>query len=141
MTIRLRFEGMKLESLNRRNFGASKGAAMARASKIKAVRRCVELRIREACGPLTVPLRTIRIVRISAGVLDDDNFCGSLKPALDGVATALGLNDRTFVIVGERPGVRVLPSQRSEGKGVFAVELELDFDERPGLARVVGDAP
>ncbi len=43
----------------------------------------------------------------------------------DGVARAIGVNDRDFVIVGNRPGVRVTFDQEKRGAGVWGVEIVL----------------
>jgi hypothetical protein len=75
-------------------------------------------------GPVPRPT-SIVLTRISAGRLDDDGLVSSLKQVADGLAHAIGVNDRDFVWLGDRPGVRILPSQRSEGRGRFGVEIIL----------------
>lgn len=44
---------------------------------------------RKRIGP---PYR-VRFIRISPGVLDDDNLSGAFKPIRDGIADALGVDD------------------------------------------------
>jgi hypothetical protein len=117
---------MRLASLNKSGFGMTRGAAMGLSAKIKAVRETVRAQMLPyaARGKLV----TIRATRIG-GKLDDDNLVGAFKPVLDGIARAFGVNDKTFVILGDRPGVRVYPEQRFEGRGVFAVELEIEVTD------------
>lgn len=55
-------------------------------------RGIVALMLRPQVGRLGLPVR-VRLVRLSAGELDDDNLRGALKAVRDGVADALGLRD------------------------------------------------
>ena len=123
----IRIDGMRLGSLNRSGYGMSPGAAHARAKEVKAIRACARERVQLARFGISELPAAIHVVRVSAGTLDDDNLIGACKPLLDGVAEALGVNDRSFVIVGERPGIKVTHEQRSEGRGRFAVVVELRY--------------
>ena len=129
MIVVVRLNGLRLESVNRPQVGMSKGATFAQAAKIKRVRVRVELEVRAALSHIRQLPAAIHVIRISAGRCDDDNLIGSSKALLDGIASALGVNDRTFVILGCRPGIRVTFDQRSEGRGQFAAELRFTFTD------------
>lgn len=60
----------------------------------------------------------VRMTRVSAGELDDDNLSGALKEVRDGVADGLGIKDND-------PRVTWARSQRRGKRGEFAVEVEL----------------
>lgn len=127
--IPIRIEGLRLEGLNRRQFGASQKAVFAKSRAIAAVRDSVATHCLRFVR--FGRLEAIRVTRISAGTLDDDNLVGACKPVLDGIAKAFGVNDKTFVILGDREGVKVTPLQRSEGRGKFALEIHLTLGEGP----------
>jgi hypothetical protein len=72
---------------------------------------------------------------VAPGTLDDTNLIAAFKPVEDGIARAVGLNDRDFVIVGDRPGVRVTFAQEKRGAGVYGVEIVLGRDARTSERR------
>lgn len=123
MNVTVRAEPLKLSSLNLHTFGASKGAGFARARRTREVRDTVRVLVEPHVGEGR--LESFTITRVGAGTLDDDNLVGACKPVLDGIADAFGLNDRSFVLLGDRPGIHWRPAQRSEGRGRFAVILDL----------------
>ena len=61
----------------------------------------------------------VLLTRISPGTLDDDNLQGALKAIRDGVADALGIDDRD-------PRVSWRYAQAKAGKGVYAVRIEVE---------------
>jgi len=69
----------------------------ARARKVKAQREGTRLALfLNRCNWSELPLPLgIRLIRLSAGVLDSDNLQGSLKAIRDGVADAFGLPDNS----------------------------------------------
>ena len=56
--------------------------------------------------------------------LDDDNLVASLKDPIDAVALALGANDKTFVMFGDRPGIRLNVEQVSGRE--YGLEIDMD---------------
>lgn len=126
---KIRIEGMSLLTPNATRF-TTRGAAMAHARAKRTVRDCVQMHVaavwrRRADG---LPC-SILVTRIGPGTLDDDNLVASLKDPLDGIALALGVNDRTFVLLGDREGIRIEPRQRSEGRGRYALEVQFMYAE------------
>jgi hypothetical protein len=118
---------VKLASVNRSGFGMSRGAAMARAAEIKRVRHMIGWQVRVARGlDLRMPIAVL-VTRIGPRRLDADNNIAAAKPAIDALADVLGVNDRTFRIGEDGPGVELLFAQRSEGPRRYAVELELRY--------------
>lgn len=69
------------------------------------------------------------ITRISSGTMDDDGLVGALKHVRDGIALAIGFNDREFSIAGERAGaIPLFYRQATPGKrGVFGVRIQLEW--------------
>ena len=61
----------------------------------------------------------VTITRIAPRALDDDNLAASAKHVRDGIADAMGLDDRD-------PRVRWRYAQRSDGRGVYGVEIRID---------------
>lgn len=61
----------------------------------------------------------VTLVRISAGTLDDDNVRAALKAVRDGVADALGVDDRD-------PAVRWQYAQHKAGRGQWAVVVQVE---------------
>jgi hypothetical protein len=61
---------------------------------------------------------TVRLVRLSAGELDDDNLRAALKAVRDGVADRLGVADND-------PRVRWQYAQERCKRGTYGVRLEL----------------
>jgi len=127
-TVMVTIDGLRLESLNRPMFGASRGAVFARARRVRELRQSVRSHVLPHVG--TGELRAIEITRISPRRLDDDNLVGACKPVLDGIADAWEVNDRTFVIVGDREGVRVTARQDSYGPKRFGLIVRLLLEDR-----------
>lgn len=80
--------------------------------------------VARALCPLHALPCVVRLTRLSTGTLDDDNLRGALKAVRDGVADALGVDDRDPRVVWE------YAQERAKAlKG--AVRLEL----RPAAAK------
>lgn len=102
-----------------------------RAGRAKAQRFTVTLALRARLAKLTAPL-TVMLTRVAPRALDDDNLRGALKAVRDGVADALGIDDRD-------PRVTYAYAQRRGTAGQYAVEIALgassaimDAKARPG---------
>lgn len=65
------------------------------------------------------PLSVV-ITRIAPRALDDDNLAGAAKSVRDGVADALGIDDRD-------PRVKWAVAQRRGGKGEYGAEVVLSW--------------
>ena len=108
-----------------RSFTLSVGGRMAQASRAKkhkelaALALGAHLRARGLSGADFVPVR-VRLIRVSAGVLDDDNLVASLKATRDGIAKALGIDD------GDRARLRFAYGQRKGPKGAYEVECLIE---------------
>lgn len=61
---------------------------------------------------------TVRLIRLSAGTLDDDNLRGALKGVRDGVADRLGVPDND-------PRVRWEYAQERCPRGAYSVRVEI----------------
>ena len=117
---------VKLDSCNM-HYQRTRAAMFAKAKRVKTIRNATAWAVRAVlAGDKRAPLE-VTITRVSARRLDDDNLVAAGKPCADGVADALGVNDRAFVLFGDRPGIKLSYAQRSEGRGVFAVEVSLRF--------------
>ncbi len=88
-------------------------ATLARRRKAERTAAATLVRCRRATPPCTV-----RLIRGSAGVLDDDNLRGALKGVRDGVADALGVDDRD-------PRVTWQYAQERTRRGVAWVRVEI----------------
>jgi len=121
-----RIDGLKLLGPNAKRF-TTLGGMRKEAKTVRRTREAALLRTKLAAAGRSVPPTTVHFARIGPGRLDDDNLIASFKHVRDGVAKALGVNDRRFVIVGDRSGIRVSHEQRSEGRGVYAVEVVLTW--------------
>ena len=97
---------------------------MAHDHYVKVARTCVQLHV-ASCWRQRDRLVSIHFVRVAPGTLDDTNLVAAFKPVEDGVARAVGVDDRDFVIVGDRPGVPVTFAQEKRGAGVWGVEIVL----------------
>ncbi len=128
VVVNVRMDGLKLESLNKPFLGASRSAVFARARTIRELRQAVRSHVLPHVA--TGELRTIEIARVAPRRLDDDNLIGACKPVLDGIADAWEVNDRTFVIVGDRDGVPVTVRQVSEAPKRYALVVTLGLEDR-----------
>lgn len=89
--------------------------------RVKAKRvKCHRMAAAAMCPLVPLPA-TVRLVRLSARVLDDDNLRGALKAVRDGVADRLGVDDRD-------PRVTWLYDQE-RGKPIGAVRIEISPDD------------
>lgn len=88
-------------------------------------RRKAERRMAAALCPRMALPCTVRLTRLSAGELDDDNLRGALKAVRDGCADALGVDDRD-------PRVRWEYGQARCKRGEFGVQVEVG----EGLAQI-----
>jgi hypothetical protein len=102
---------------------------MAHDHRVKTTRTCVQLHV-AACWRRKDRLTSIRFVRVAPGTLDDTNLIAAFKPVEDGVARAVGVNDKTFVLVGNREGVPITFEQRKDGPGVYGIEIVLGRETR-----------
>lgn len=73
---------------------------------------------KERLWPVELPAR-VTITRIAPRALDDDNAAGSAKHVRDGVADALGVDDRTNLVVWEVQQRRGKPKE-------YAVEIRVE---------------
>lgn len=80
---------------------------------------------------LTTPL-VVTMVRVAPSTLDDDNLRGAFKPVRDGVADALGSDDRTPMIEWRYEERRGTPAVRQGRKIVVPAEwgVEIRIEER-----------
>ena len=95
---------------------------MAYAREYALLRDTFRARTLGARWPQGAELESITLSRRSSRRLDDDNLIAASKAPLDGIALAFGVDDRTFVIVGDRPGIRVYFEQ---AKGPYGVAITL----------------
>lgn len=91
----------------------ARGHWSARAKRMKTARRAAFA----LCPATDLPV-TVRLVRLSAGTLDDDNLRSALKGVRDGVADRLGVPDND-------PRVRWEYGQEKCKRGAYAVRVEL----------------
>lgn len=100
-----------------------------RAKRAKGQRHVAGLALRSQLAGAPLPV-VVTLTRIAPRMLDDDNLRGALKAVRDGVADALGLDDRdvraTWVYVQERRGV-----------GQYAVEIQVAPRAQAPAARFV----
>lgn len=80
---------IEARSLNKRD-----NHFMSRARRIKAVRQAVHWALKTKKKPQLPCVVTLCRVANSTGLDEHDNLPGSLKPAVDGVADWLGIDDR-----------------------------------------------
>jgi hypothetical protein len=71
----------------------------------------------ERARPVSV-LTYVTITRVAPGTLDSDNLAGSQKHIRDGIADALGIDDRS-------PAVAWQYAQRKGPPGYYGVEIEI----------------
>lgn len=90
-----------------------------KAKRVKAQRRAAFA----MCPAHPVPC-VVRMVRCSAGELDDDNLRGALKAVRDGIADKLGVDDRD-------PRVRWKYGQAKCKRGEFGVWVEITAGDGP----------
>lgn len=119
--IRIPLPGLKLVSLtNQREHWRT------RARRAKSQRHIGELTVKAALRSSGEVLRfpvTVTITRIAPRVLDDDNLAGAAKSVRDGVADALGVDDRD-------PRVRWAVAQRKGKPREYGAEVVLSFAGR-----------
>lgn len=91
----------------------ARGHWSARARRMKTARRAAYA----MCPPAALPC-AVRLVRVSAGTLDDDNLRGALKGVRDGVADRLGVPDND-------PRIEWQYGQEKGRRGEYAVRIEI----------------
>jgi|HubBroStandDraft_5_1064220.scaffolds.fasta_scaffold142995_1 hypothetical protein len=129
MIVQVRIIGLKLITPNATRF-TTRGAAMAHAAKKRAIRDCVQAYVasvwrRNGDGmPTAITFR-----RFGPRRLDDDNLVAACKDPVDSVALALGVNDKTFVMFGDRPGIRLHFDQVAGRE--YGLEIDLECPGRP----------
>ncbi len=103
-------------------FGMTRGAAMAKASRRKRERETARLMVIARRGAVDFPGEPylVTLTRVSAGRLDRYNLGGTLKSVIDGVADALGIDDR------EEDRLLFELRQRKGPKGFHQVEVLID---------------
>lgn len=80
--------------------GVTRGGRFARAKMAREQRSATRMLLgRRPLGSSDRTNIVVRMVRVSRGELDDDNLAGALKSARDGIADALGVDDRDERIV------------------------------------------
>lgn len=85
------------------------------------------LRLERVRFPLTVI-----ITRIAPRALDDDNLAGACKSVRDGIADALGIDDRD-------PRVKWAPAQRQGKPREYGAEVEITMSERQRVPQKEGE--
>lgn len=80
--------------------------------------RAVEAAMSGQSGAVVVTL-----ARVAPGTLDDDNLRPALKAVRDGVADALGVDDR-------HPAIRWQYAQHRAGRGQWAVAVQIEIAPR-----------
>jgi hypothetical protein len=78
----------------------------ARAKKVKEARGNARMVVMQRARNWTLPC-VITLTREGPGTLDDDNLQGALKAIRDGIADALGIDDRNPVVKWEYAQVRM----------------------------------
>jgi hypothetical protein len=86
----------------------------ARARRVKAERAATALVVR----PFAVPA-TVRLVRLSSALCDDDNLPGALKAVRDEIAKLCGVGD------GPSDPIRWVYGQERCKRGTFGVRVEI----------------
>jgi hypothetical protein len=119
-TLTIPLPGLRLVSLaNQREHWRS------RARRAKSQRYIGELTVKAALRePRGEPFRfpvTVIITRIAPRALDDDNLAGAAKSVRDGVADALGIDDRD-------PRVKWAVAQRKGRPREYGAEVELTWN-------------
>lgn len=92
----------------------------ARQRRAKAQRTIARMALRVQCSGFLewAGNATVTITRIAPRSLDDDNLAGSAKHVRDGVADALGINDRDPRVAWRYAQARGLPKD-------YAVQIEV----------------
>ena len=117
MTITIPLPGLRLVSLaNQREHWRT------RAKRAKQQRQAADLLVRVALGGTFIlfPVAVV-ITRIAPRALDDDNLAGACKSVRDGVADALGIDDRD-------PRVKWAVAQRRGGPREYGAEVTLNWE-------------
>ena len=120
--------GLVLASPNTKRFTTRVGAAM-ETRRVRNIRQCVKLHCMAALKRRKATPSKIIVRRLSVGRLDDGNLANAFKPAEDGIADALGVNDKCFVWFGDRDGIPFVPMQEKCKRGAHGVVIELHFAE------------
>lgn len=92
-----------------------------RQRRAKVQRTATALALRGAVRAIVLPV-VVTITRIAPRALDDDNLSGAAKHVRDGIADALGIDDRD-------PCVTWKIEQARGGKGEYAVRIQIERAE------------
>lgn len=113
--------------------GMTVGAMMGHRNRVKRERSWARSAVEQAIGKRDAKPAKITFSRVSSGCMDDDGVVGAFKATRDGVADALGVNDRDFSIGGMVPGkTPVFYAQIKPGRqGVKAVILKFEWGSTP----------
>ena len=99
---------------------------MAHAREVATIRKLVHVVVVNRLGTKPRLPTAIKFVRIAPSRFDDDNMMMCFKPARDGLAEALVVDDRKFITFDRgRPGIPTDYSQRKGKPHEYAVEIEL----------------
>lgn len=110
--------------------GASRGAAMAKAEKVKAQRAAgvlVGRKFRSAAGASSARFLVVHLVRVAPRMLDSDNLEGAFKALRDGIAMGLEIDDRS-------DAVHYLVSQTKGAPKQHLVRVELYLEPAKAVA-------
>lgn len=89
---------LPLRLVNGANVREHWGARKRRAEHQRGLLRCVTRAHMLEAGALPAMLRYVRITRVGLGRLDYDGLVISAKHVLDGIADAVGINDRDLTV-------------------------------------------
>lgn len=119
----VRIDGLETTTPNTTRF-RTPGGARAHHRRNKVVRETVWARVLAAVGNRVRSrgVASIRVTRFSRGQLDDDNLIAAVKSARDGIAKAIGIDDRWFSVTSA-PGKIPFICEQSPGKPGLAIEV------------------
>jgi hypothetical protein len=122
-------EQLRTQRPNESFRGMSQGAMMGIRAKNKATGERTRAAI-EQSGIITRGRPSkVTLTRVTTGKMDDDGLVGAMKFVRDGIAKALGFDDREMSIGGMVAGkIPIFYDQRAPGKrGVYAVEILIEW--------------
>lgn len=89
-----------------------------RATRVRFERDASRIRVKTSADRPDLPV-VVTLVRLSAGMLDDDNLQGAMKAIRDGVADAYGVPDND-------PRIQWRYAQERCKRGEFGVRIEVE---------------
>jgi hypothetical protein len=135
----LRIDGLRFLNPNDSRGRSSRLGAIVRSRTKAATRDAVRAHVL-AAWPRGGVLEEVGLLRVGPRLLDSDNLVAGAKALLDGIALAVGVNDRRFVVHRGHSAVQdpipVWLTHGSDGAGVYAVEISLTTPVRcaPGTS-------